>query len=138
MESGRMWEYEWLGGWGVGGQGALVCKPETLAVTVNKLTERKTGVQKEDIRRRTSDVKTERGKSSAPHSGVQGFTFARPPGAIGPVFMVCPFPGLPSQHNELHYSGLLTATIAGLFCHDTLKSSIKTARRASGREKVVK
>lgn len=62
------------------------------------------------------------------YSGVQGFTFARPLGAIGPVFMVCSFPGLPSQHNELHYSGLLSATIAGLFWHDTLKLSIKTAK----------
>lgn len=37
---------EWGGGWAVcvggWGQGALVCKPDTLAVTVNKLTERKT------------------------------------------------------------------------------------------------
>lgn len=56
-----MWDYERLGG-----QGAPLYKPETLAVTVNKLTEGKSEVQKEDIRRQTSDVKTERGKSSAP------------------------------------------------------------------------
>lgn len=73
-----------------------------------------------------------------PYSGVRGFTFARPLGAIGPVFMVAPFPGLPSQHNEPHYSGLLAATIAGLFCHDTVKLSIKTPRRAAGRENDVK
>lgn len=122
-----MWEYERLGGV----QGALVCKPETLAVTVNKLTERKSA-QKEGIRRRTSDGK--RGKSvAAPFRGTRLHLCATP-GCYRPVFMVCPFPGLPSQHNEPHYSGLLTATIAGLFRHDALKLSIKTPRRASGRE----
>lgn len=53
------------------------------------------------------------------YSGEQGFTFARPLGAIGPVFMVGSFPSLPSPHNELHYSGPLSATIDGLFWRDT-------------------
>lgn len=38
-EQWRVGECGSMSGWG-GGQGALVCKPETLAVTVNKLTER--------------------------------------------------------------------------------------------------
>lgn len=33
--------------------------------------------------------------------------------------MACSFPCLPSQHNELHYSAPLSATIAGLFWRDT-------------------
>lgn len=74
-------------------------------------------------------------KAALAYSGQRGFTFARPLGAIGPVFMVGPFPGLPSQHNELHYSGLLAATIAGLFHRNTVKSSIKThqGERQEGR-----
>lgn len=74
-------------------------------------------------------------KAALAYSGRRGFTFARPLGAIGPVFMVGPFPGLPSQHNEPHYSGLLAATIAGLFHRDTVKSSIKThqGERQEGR-----
>lgn len=96
MESGRMWEYERLGGGGGGGKrGPLVCKAEPLAVIVNKLRERKTVDQKEDIRTTTSDVETERGKSSAPlfrgarlhlcatpgcyRAGVYGRSIPRPP-----------------------------------------------------------
>lgn len=70
MESGRMWEYERLGGGG-GERGPLVCKAEPLAVIVNKLRERKTVDQKEDIRTTTSDVETERGKKQC--SPIQGY-----------------------------------------------------------------
>ena len=41
-------------------QGALVCKPDTLAVTVNKLTERKT-VREGEVRR---EGRNQRGKES--------------------------------------------------------------------------
>lgn len=75
-------------------------------------------------------------KAALLYSGLRGFTFARPLAAIGPVFMVAPFPGLPSRHNEPHYSGLLAATIAGLFGRDTVKSSIKNTK-AAGRENEV-
>lgn len=72
--------------------------------------------------------------------GEQGFTFARPLGAIGPVFMACSFPCLPSQHNELHYSALLSATIDGLFWRDTplvvrLKLDTKLQKRQAGARK---
>lgn len=46
---------------GVGG-GPLVCIAEPLAVTVNKLRERKTVDQKKHIRTTTSDEETERKK----------------------------------------------------------------------------
>lgn len=48
--------------------------------------------------------------------------------------MVCPFPGLPSKHNEPHYSGLLAATMAGLFCRDTVKLSVKKKQKKQNTE----
>lgn len=108
MESGRMEGKEEWENQKKKKQGDLVCKPDTLAVTVNKQTERKTGgvvggvrvremerkEGKEDgwnkretqLGERWNDGEREKKKRNREEKKMErGFTFSRPLGAIGPV-----------------------------------------------------